>query len=139
MTGTAMTEESEFADIFNAFGSKVTLVEALPRILPLEDHEASDTLTKSFKKRKIDVHAGAKVVKAEVGNLRHVGAPMPGLIAQINVRAGDLISKGDALMTIEAMKMQTSIRAERDGRIAEVVAQPGAQVEAKDLLLVFEA
>ena len=57
----------EFADIFNAFGSKVTLVEALPRILPLEDHEASDTLTKSFKKRKIDVHAGAKVVKAEVG------------------------------------------------------------------------
>ncbi|MGE0861662.1 MAG: pyruvate carboxylase [Gammaproteobacteria bacterium] len=78
-------------------------------------------------------------VKAEVGNLRHVGAPMPGLIAQINVRAGDLVGKGDALMTIEAMKMQTSIRAERDGRIAEVVAQPGAQVEAKDLLLVFEA
>jgi dihydrolipoamide dehydrogenase len=58
---------SEFADIFNAFGSKVTLIEALPRILPIEDAEASEVLTKSFKKRGIDVHAGAKVTKAEVG------------------------------------------------------------------------
>ncbi len=48
------------------------------------------------------------------------------------------IAKGDALMTIEAMKMQTSIRAERDGRIAEVAVQPGAQVESKDLLVIFE-
>ena len=77
-------------------------------------------------------------VKAEAGNVRHVGAPMPGLIAQINVRAGDQVTKGDALMTIEAMKMQTSIRAERDGRIAEVAVQPGAQVESKDLLVVFD-
>jgi pyruvate carboxylase len=76
-------------------------------------------------------------VKAEAGNGCHVGAPMPGLIAQINVRAGDEVSKGDALMTIEAMKMQTSIRAERDGRIAEVAVQPGAQVESKDLLVIF--
>jgi dihydrolipoamide dehydrogenase len=58
---------SEFADIFNAFGSKVTLIEALPRILPIEDAEASEVLAKSFKKRGIDVLAGAKVTKAEVG------------------------------------------------------------------------
>jgi dihydrolipoamide dehydrogenase len=57
----------EFADIFNAFGSKVTLIEALPRILPLEDAEASDALTKSFKKRGISTYAGAKVTKATVG------------------------------------------------------------------------
>ena len=57
----------EFADVFNAFGSKVTLIEALPRILPLEDTEASDALTKSYKKRGIDVLAGAKVKKADVG------------------------------------------------------------------------
>jgi len=54
----------EFADIFNAFGSKVTLIEALPRILPLEDSESSDTVSKSFKKRGMAVHAGAKVKKA---------------------------------------------------------------------------
>lgn len=57
---------SEFADIFNAFGSKVTLIEALPRILPIEDAEASEVVSKSFKKRGIDVLAGVKVTKAEV-------------------------------------------------------------------------
>ncbi len=56
----------EFTDIFSAFGSKVTLIEALPRILPLEDGEASDALAKSFKKRGIAVHAGAKVTRADV-------------------------------------------------------------------------
>jgi len=57
----------EFANIFAAFGSRVTLIEALPRILPLEDAESSDALAKSYKKRKIDVLAGAKVTKADVG------------------------------------------------------------------------
>jgi dihydrolipoamide dehydrogenase len=56
----------EFADIFSAFGTKVTLIEALPRILPLEDAESSDALTKSFKKRGVTVYAGAKVKKATV-------------------------------------------------------------------------
>ena len=57
---------TEFADIFNAFGTKVTLIEALPRILPIEDAEASDVVAKSYRKRGIAVHAGAKVVKADV-------------------------------------------------------------------------
>jgi len=57
----------EFADIFHAFGTKVTLIEVLPRILPLEDGEASDALAKSYKKRGIEVLTGAKVTKANVG------------------------------------------------------------------------
>jgi dihydrolipoamide dehydrogenase len=57
----------EFADIFHAFGVKITLIEALPRILPIEDAEASDALAKSYKKRGIEVIAGAKVTKATVG------------------------------------------------------------------------
>ena len=56
----------EFADIFNAFGVKVTIIEALPRILPLEDAEASDADSKSYRKRGIEVIAGAKVTKATV-------------------------------------------------------------------------
>ncbi len=56
----------EFADVFSAFGTKVTLIEVLPRILPVEDPESSDTVTKSFKKRGIAVYAGAKVKKATV-------------------------------------------------------------------------
>ncbi len=58
---------SEFADIFAAFGTKVTLIEALPRILPLEDAESSDVVAKAFRKRGIQVFAGAKVTKATVG------------------------------------------------------------------------
>ncbi len=58
----------EFADIFNAFGTTVTLIEALPRILPLEDAECSEALAKSFAKRKIDVFAGASVKKAAAKN-----------------------------------------------------------------------
>ena len=57
---------SEFADIFHAFGSQVTLIEALPRILPVEDPESSDVIAKSFKKRGINVLAGATVVSADV-------------------------------------------------------------------------
>ncbi len=57
---------TEFADIFASFGSTVTLIEALPRVLPLEDAESSDVIAKAFKKRGITVLAGVKVVKADV-------------------------------------------------------------------------
>jgi dihydrolipoamide dehydrogenase len=56
----------EFADIFDAFGSEVTLIEVLPRILPLEDAESSATLARVYKKRGIKVLAGAKVKGAKV-------------------------------------------------------------------------
>ncbi|MDX2192261.1 MAG: dihydrolipoyl dehydrogenase [Gemmatimonadales bacterium] len=56
----------EFADIFEAFGTKVTLVEALPRILPIEDAESSELLRKSYQKRGIQVLEGAKIAAAEV-------------------------------------------------------------------------
>jgi dihydrolipoamide dehydrogenase len=57
----------EFADVFNAFGTQVTLIEALPTILPLEDADCSAELLKSFKKRKIDVLTGAKISNVKIG------------------------------------------------------------------------
>ncbi len=51
----------EFADVFNAFGTQVTLIEVAPALLPLEDADCSAELAKSFKKRKIDVLTGAKI------------------------------------------------------------------------------
>jgi len=57
----------EFADVFNAYGTQVTLIEALPVILPLEDADSSAELTRAFKKRKIDVVAGAKISNVKVG------------------------------------------------------------------------
>jgi dihydrolipoamide dehydrogenase len=51
----------EFADVFNAFGSQVTVVEVMPRLLPLEDEDCSAELLKAFKKRKIESLVGAKI------------------------------------------------------------------------------
>jgi dihydrolipoamide dehydrogenase len=57
----------EFADVFNAFGTEVTLVEVAPNILPLEDADCSAEVAKAFKKRKITVLTGAKISNAKVG------------------------------------------------------------------------
>ncbi|MGH7679092.1 MAG: dihydrolipoyl dehydrogenase, partial [Gemmatimonadaceae bacterium] len=57
----------EFADVFAAFGSKVTLIEVMPQILPLEDADSGAEVARSFKKRGIDVMAGAKLTAAKVG------------------------------------------------------------------------
>jgi len=58
----------EFADVYNAFGTKVTVVEALERILPLEDADVSQFMVRAFKKRGIDVFDSAKLVSADVGD-----------------------------------------------------------------------
>ncbi|MGE0371843.1 MAG: pyruvate carboxylase [Gammaproteobacteria bacterium] len=75
--------------------------------------------------------------KAERDNPQQLGAPMPGVITQIAIRAGDRVERGDMLMTLEAMKMQTAIRAEAAGEVRQVVVTIGQQVDAKDLLAVI--
>jgi len=75
--------------------------------------------------------------KAEPGNPQHVGAPMPGTVATISAAVGRKVARGDVLATLEAMKMETAVRAEIDGEVAEVLARPGQQVDAKDLLVVL--
>jgi pyruvate carboxylase len=76
--------------------------------------------------------------KAEPGNANHVGAPMPGVVASVVVQAGAKVSEGDLLLTIEAMKMETGLHAERDATIKSVNIAPGAQIDAKDLLVEFD-
>ncbi len=81
----------------------------------------------------------AAMRKAEDGNAAHVGAPMPGVISTVAIAAGQEVKAGDVLVSIEAMKMETALHAERDGKVSEVLVTPGAQIDAKDLLVVFEA
>jgi pyruvate carboxylase len=76
--------------------------------------------------------------KAEAGNEAHVGAPMPGVVSTLAVAAGQAVKAGDVLLSIEAMKMETALHAERDGIVAEVLVRTGDQIDAKDLLMVFE-
>ena len=64
-------------------------------------------------------------------------APMPGTVATVPVSQGGRVSRGDVLVTIEAMKMETTVRADRDATIAEVVTHPGEPIDSKDLLVVL--
>jgi len=77
--------------------------------------------------------------KAETGNAAHVGAPMPGVISTVFVSSGQAIKAGDVLVSIEAMKMETALHAEKDGTISEVLVRAGDQIDAKDLLVVYGA
>jgi dihydrolipoamide dehydrogenase len=78
----------EFADVFNAFGTQVTLVEVMPNVLPLEDADISAELAKAFKKRKIDVVTGAKI-------------------------SGAKVAKGSVSMSLEAGGQKRSLEVER--------------------------
>ena len=75
--------------------------------------------------------------KAEAGNEAHVGAPMPGVVSTLAVSPGQPVKSGDVLLSIEAMKMETALHAERDGTVAEVLVSAGDQIDAKDLLIVY--
>jgi pyruvate carboxylase len=76
--------------------------------------------------------------KVEPGNAAHVGAPMPGTVVTVPVHVGQRLTRGEVVLTLEAMKMETTLRAERDGMIKEILARPGQQVDTKDLLIIFE-
>ncbi len=75
--------------------------------------------------------------KAEAGNAAHLGAPMPGVVSTVAVSAGQTVQAGDVLLSIEAMKMETALHAEKDGTISEVLVKAGDQIDAKDLLIVY--
>ena len=114
-TVAATNEEGEVKLFFELNGQ--------PRVIRVPDRSAA---------------AGSgRAAKAEAGNPCHVGAPMPGTIAAVAVSEGQKVRSGDLLLTLEAMKMETAIHAERDGEIARVVIGPGTAVDAKDLLVVY--
>ena len=75
--------------------------------------------------------------KAEDGNPAHVAAPMPGIVSSVAIKAGQPIKAGDVLLSIEAMKMETMLHADRDGTIAEILVHAGSAIDAKDLLVVI--
>ena len=94
-----------------------------PRSVKIEHREAAASV--------------ARRPKADPANPCHVSAPMPGVVASVAVSAGRPVAAGDLLMTIEAMKMETALHAERDGSVAALHVAPGQSVDAKDLLLEY--
>ena len=110
----------------NASGSSSVFFElnGQPRTIEIQNTEFSKNIS-------------AKI-KAEDGNLNHIGSPLPGQVAKIFVSVGDRIIKGDRVLVIEAMKMETIISAEKSGTIKKLHVGSGDNVETKDLLIEIE-
>ncbi len=75
--------------------------------------------------------------QADSSDPRQVGAPIPGLVASVSATPGHKVAKGDKLVIIEAMKMQTTVYAPCDGVIDSVTVHPGDHVDSKDLLVTL--
>lgn len=71
-------------------------------------------------------------------SIKDIGAPMPGLILDINVKEGDVVKKGDKLMVLEAMKMENIIKSPGDGKIKSVKVTRGESVDSGQKLIFFE-
>ncbi len=84
---------------------------------------------------KEEVSAKRKADPAKVGE---VSAPIPGVVTLLHIAAGEKVTKGDRLLVLEAMKMQTTIYAPAGGEVKEVCVKTKDAVEARDLLLVIE-
>lgn len=80
----------------------------------------------------------AKRIKADTADPTHIAAGMPGMVIGVAVSVGTKVKKGQKLLALEAMKMETSIAADRDGEITQLYVNSGSQVEAGDLLLVLK-
>ncbi|GAB6041014.1 pyruvate carboxylase [Endothiovibrio diazotrophicus] len=76
--------------------------------------------------------------RADAGNPAHLGSAMPGMVVNVAVSVGDWVRKGQKLLVLEAMKMESTVYAERDGKVRELPVHPGTQVQSGDLLAVIE-
>ena len=114
MQAVAETNEEGIAKVFFELNGQ-------PRTVRVPDRSVSDVTTAR--------------AKADPANDRHIGAPMPGIVATVVVKDGAAVKVGDLLLTIEAMKMETGIHADRDAVVKSVFVTPGAQIDAKDLLV----
>jgi pyruvate carboxylase len=76
--------------------------------------------------------------KADPNNPGHVGAPIPGAVTAISVDVGTRVNRGDRLLVMEAMKMQSTVYAPVAGKVLQKLVNIGDKVESKDLLMVIE-
>ena len=77
-------------------------------------------------------------VQADPDDPKQIGASMPGMVVDVAVQVGRTVAQGDKLVSLEAMKMETTLYAERDGKVAEVLVYRGSQVAPGDLMIRLE-
>jgi pyruvate carboxylase len=83
-----------------------------------------------------DLTIQPKAVKGQKGS---IGAPMPGTVMEVKVNAGDKVRKGDTLVVLSAMKMETVVKSPIDGKVKTIQVKSGQKIDGDDLLLDIEA
>lgn len=91
--------------------------------------EARDKYDELLKKMGFDIKNNLKA-----GDIK---APMPGMVLEVKVSEGQMISKGDAVIVLEAMKMENILKASSDGLVKKIAVAKGDKVEKNDLLVVI--
>jgi len=75
---------------------------------------------------------------ADPSNASHVAAAMPGMVVNVAIAVGDKVEKGQALMVLEAMKMESTLYAEKSGKVGDVYVHAGSQIETGELLALID-
>ena len=75
---------------------------------------------------------------ADPANDSHVAAAMPGMVVNVAIATGDKVEKGQALMVLEAMKMESTLYAEKSGKVGEIYVHAGSQIETGELLALID-
>ncbi|WP_186754462.1 acetyl-CoA carboxylase biotin carboxyl carrier protein subunit [Echinicola salinicaeni] len=129
--------ESQFNIIYNHKSYNIELVN-------LDHKKKSLTLKLNNKQAEIQIRDKFDLLLEKLGingreenKAQFISAPMPGLILDIKVKVGDPVSKGQALLVLEAMKMENILKAPADGQVKEILVSKGDSVEKNQVLIQF--
>ncbi len=114
-------------------------IELVPHSRP--KHYTAYTLYDSYDLEVIDAESRYLRNRSGVTQLASentISSPMPGKVVKIPVSTGDEVKKGDTIITISAMKMESEYKSPRDGKVSKIFVQEGSTIEASQILIEIE-
>jgi glutaconyl-CoA/methylmalonyl-CoA decarboxylase subunit gamma len=125
---------NEYGVHIKSIEENIAMIEVNGSIYEVEiEREIKPTKTPTLVRKVVSKEEN--IQKKEGGSTTPVKAPLPGKILKINIGAGDIVKKGDVLLTMEAMKMENNVLASKDGVVESIKVQPGDSVLEGDVLL----